>query len=133
MQCRRKTLWLSSDYRLRQLFEIADVMSEGEVQSEDDARGIYYGTTSVRLPTVSHGGAIPDEDAGLLAELLRSDPHARVRAIRIACREAQVRARSPLAQVRAEVLVHRDRQGIRFDVDVEARLLQERSRSEGSR
>ena len=82
-------LWQSADYRLRELFEAADVMSEGATRSEPDG-ATYYGSTSVLLPFVSHGGAVPRERAREIARLIASDPHARIRAIRIAFSFASV-------------------------------------------
>jgi hypothetical protein len=114
-------LWQSADYRLRELFEAADVMSEGATRSEPDG-ATYYGSTSVLLPFVSHGGAVPKERAADIARLIANDPHARLRAIRIACLEAQVRSGAPIGRVRAELFVRRDARGIRVDVDVEARV-----------
>lgn len=115
----------SSDYRLRQLFERADVMSEGKVREEPDG-GTYYGSTSVLLPFVSQGGGVPDDQAVEVLRLLAADPHARTRAIRIACLEAQVRARSPIGRVRAELSLRRNRRGICIVIEVEARVFEER-------
>ena len=120
-------LWQSADYRLRELFEAADVMSEGATRSEPDG-ATYYGSTSVLLPFVSHGGAVPKERAREIAGLIASDPHARIRAIRIACLEAQVRSGAPIGRVRAELFVRRDARGIRVDVDVEARVFKNSER-----
>lgn len=117
---RRLELWQSADYRLRELFEAADVMSEGATRSEPDG-ATYYGSTSVLLPFVSHGGFVPAERATDIARLVASDPHARLRAIRIACLEAQVRSGAPIGRVRA-VFVRTDSRGIRVDVEVEARV-----------
>ncbi|HWA78335.1 MAG TPA: hypothetical protein VG937_38635 [Polyangiaceae bacterium] len=114
----------SSDYRLRELFEHADVMSEGKTRVEPDG-ATYYGSTSVLLTFVSRGGAVPDDGADEIVSLMSIDPHARVRAIRIACLEAQVRARAPIGRVRAEVAVRRDRRGVRMDVEVEARVFED--------
>jgi hypothetical protein len=116
----------SSDYRLRELFEHADVMSEGKTKDEPDGF-TYYGSTSVLLPFVSRGGKVPDERAEELLSVIALDPHARVRAIRIACLEAQVRARAPIGRVRAELFVRRDRKGLRIDVEVEARVFADAS------
>jgi hypothetical protein len=114
-------LWEAADYRCRELFESADVMSEGATRSEPD--GIfYYGSTSVVLPVVSCGGLIPDEQVDRVASALRGDPHARVRAIRIAYLEAQLRAQAPIGRLLADVVVRRDRSGVRLDVEVEARV-----------
>jgi hypothetical protein len=119
LRSRKLEFWQSSDYRWRQLFESADVMSEGATREEPDGP-VYYGTTSVLLPTVSEGGSLPDAQLAEAVQLLRSDPHARVRAVRIACLEAQLRASGPLGRVSAELSVRRDRRGVRVDVDVEA-------------
>jgi hypothetical protein len=109
----------TTDYRWRELFESADVMSEGAVRKEREG-SMYYGTTSVLLPYVSHGGHLPDELGLLVGRLLSCDMHARVRAIRIACREAQVRSPLPLGRVNAELVVRPDTRGLRIDVEVEA-------------
>jgi hypothetical protein len=122
---RRFDLIHCSDDQVRELFERADVISEGAVRRE--ALGCcYYGTSSVLLPSTTKGGLIPDEQRASLALQLQADPHARLRAIRIACREAQVRCGVDLGQVRAEVTVLVDRDGVRFDVDVEVMLLEAR-------
>jgi len=117
-------LWRSNDYRLRELFECADVMSEGAIRSEPDG-ATYYGSTSVLLPFASRGGAVPDELGQEIAQLVAADPHARLRAVRVACLEAQVRSGKPLGRVRAELAVRHDARGIRVDVDVEARVFTE--------
>lgn len=101
------------------MFEHADVMSEGACRTEATG-SVYYGSTSIVLALESQGGHIPDEAAGRIVRLLRFNPHARVRAIRIACREAQVRATVPLGQVRAELTFSQQDAGIIIDVDVEA-------------
>ncbi len=124
---RKLELWQSADYRLRELFEAADVMSEGRTRSEPDG-ATYYGSTSVLLPFVSHGGFVPSERAEDIARLVASDPHARLRAIRIACLEAQVRSGAPIGRVRAELFVRRDTRGIRVDVEVEARVFKNSER-----
>ncbi len=110
----------ASDYRVRQMFEQADVMSEGASQPDRTGR-VYYGTTSIVLPLESAGGHIPDDQLEAVFDVLRRNPHARVRAIRIACREAQVRCPQPLGQLRAELLFSRSRLGVKIDIDVEAR------------
>lgn len=119
----------SSDYRFRELFERADVMSEGKARSEPDGT-VYYGSTSILLRFASKGGTLPEEQAEQMLALLAVDPHARVRAVRIACLEAQVRARSAIGRVRAELLVRRDRNGLCVDVEVEARVFGDASTAE---
>jgi hypothetical protein len=120
---RKRTAELVSsvDYRWRELFEAADVMSEGATRDEPDGP-VYYGSTSVLLPRASQGGLVPDSEAEQVRKLLAIDPHARVRAVRIACLEAQLRAEGPLGRVRAELVVREDVRGIRVDIDVEARV-----------
>jgi hypothetical protein len=122
---RRLDLIKASDYRFRELFENADVMSEGKARDDPDG-ATYYGSTSILLLFTSKGGGVPDDAAEEFVALLRSDPHARIRAVRVACVEAQVRAHAPLGRVRAELFVRRDRKGVRVDVEVEARVLRER-------
>jgi hypothetical protein len=111
----------SSDYRWRELFECADVMSEGATRDEPDG-ATYYGSTSVLLPFASRGGGVPDELGADIVEVIAKDPHARLRAVRIACREAQVRSNARIGRVRAELYVRADAHGVRVDVDVEARV-----------
>jgi hypothetical protein len=126
VRSRQLCLWQSSDYRWREMFESADVMSEGATRDEPDG-AVYYGTTSVLISTVSKGGILPDDQLKQAIDLLRNDPHARVRAVRIACLEAQLRAKGPLGRVSAELYVRSDRRGVRVDVDVEASVVSERA------
>jgi hypothetical protein len=115
-------VWKCADYRWRELFEAADVMSEGAVRHELEGP-TYYGTTSVLLPFTSRGGLVPDELARDVARLASKDPHVRVRALRIAWREASVRSVHPIGRMRAEFVVRPDTRGIRVDIDVEAKVL----------
>lgn len=121
-------LWQSVDYRWRELFENADVMSEGAVRHEAGS-SVYYGSTSVLLQSGSRSGAIGDIPMAQLARILAADPHVRLRAVRVACLEAELRAPGPIGRVRAELFVRADRRGVRVDVDVEARLLADSARS----
>jgi hypothetical protein len=59
--------------------------------------------------------------------VIAGDPHARLRAVRIACLEAQLRSGGPIGRVRAELFVRRDPRGVRLDIEVEARVFDERS------
>jgi hypothetical protein len=124
---RNVELLQSSDYGWREIFESADVMSEGATRTEPDGK-TYYGSTSVLLPLFSNGGRIPDAHADQVAKLLEHDPHARLRAVRIACVEAQVRSVAPIGRVRAELCVRRVTRGIRVDVDVEAKVFEHATR-----
>jgi hypothetical protein len=121
LSARRVDLWQASDYRFRELFEAADVMSEGATKDESDGK-MYYGSTSIVLPFSSRGGFVPDDQAEPVARLLARDPHARLRATRIARLEAQVRSAAPIGRVRAELGVRVVTQGIQVSVEVEARV-----------
>jgi hypothetical protein len=124
LQRRSVELWQSADYRWRELFEKADVMSEGATRNEPDGP-VYYGSTSVLLPMVSLGGSVPDAQVDEVVRIIAADPHARVRAVRISCLEARLRSGGALGRVRAELFVRRDRRGVRVDVEVEARVFAE--------
>ncbi|HET9959002.1 MAG TPA: hypothetical protein VFQ61_31140 [Polyangiaceae bacterium] len=117
----------SSDYRIRELFERADVISEGKTRLEAET-AIYYGFSSILLKITSRGGLIPDVEAARVRALLARDPHARLRAVRIARVEAQVRAGSPIGRMKAELLVRLGEDGVLIDIDVEARVLEPRVR-----
>jgi hypothetical protein len=126
LRVRKVELWQSSDYRWRELFENADVMSEGATRSEPDGH-TYYGSTSILLLFSSRGGLVPDDQAEQVARILGRDPHARLRATRIARLEAQVRAAAPIGRVRAELGVAVVAHGIQVGVEVEARVHKELS------
>ena len=111
----------SIDYSWRELFEKADVVSEGAIRNEPDGP-VYYGSTSVLLATSLYGGGYAESDRDAVLQLLSADPHARVRAVRIACLEAQLRARRSIGAVRAELTIRTDTRGVRVDIDVEARV-----------
>jgi hypothetical protein len=76
---------------------------------------------------------LPDALGKDVLRLVSRDPHARVRAVRIACREARVRSVNPIGQIRAEVVVRSDPRGIRLDVEVEAVVVVDERRSSRSR
>lgn len=124
LSTRKVELWQSSDYRWRELFEGADVMSEGATRNEPDGQ-IYYGSTSILLPFSSRGGLIPDDQGEQVVRLLTRDPHARLRATRIARLEAQVRSAAPIGRVRAELGASLAPHGVQVSVEVEARVHQE--------
>jgi len=126
LSARKIELWQASDYRWRELFEAADVMSEGATRDEPDGK-MYYGSTSILLPFSSRGGLVPDDQAEPVARLLARDPHARLRATRIARLEAQVRSAAPIGRVRAELGVSVVAHGIQVGVEVEARVHKEPS------
>jgi hypothetical protein len=110
----------------RELLEKADVVSEGAVRKEVEG-SVYYGTTSVLLMPAAKGRKYSVEEVETLVLLLTADPHARVRAVRIACIEAQLRAGCDIGAVRAELTIRRDERGVRIDIDVEARVISDKT------
>lgn len=118
---RRVTLTAPSVGRWRELLDGADVMSEG--RSKDElGELVYYGSTSLLIASASGGGPLPDRWLADLARLLAHDPHVRLRALRVAQREALARADAPLGPIRAELVVSASPRGISLLVDVTARV-----------
>lgn len=109
------------DPRWRELFDRADVMSEGGARVEGGAR-TWYGSTSLIL-------SAEGESPALLAAVAERDPHIHVRAMRTARREAQVRAPGFLERVQCEIRVAAETGGVRIDVDVQAPLIERRTRA----
>jgi hypothetical protein len=124
--CSRHALLVRApEPRLRDLFDGADVLSEGCVRDEQSGR-VWYGSTSLIL------AAAPDEwDLRWLAALVERDVHVRLRAVRIAHREASLRAPTRLGRLACEMRVVPHGQGVRIDVDVQAPLI-ERSAGMGA-
>ncbi len=118
---RRRCLQLLAveDGPARQLIDGADVVSEGLARPEVSG-SVYYGSTSVLLLARSRGGAVPDADIATMAALLASDPHLRLRALRIAVREARARAPGEIGPVSAELEVSPSPAGVVITVDVVA-------------
>lgn len=122
---RTTTLLRAADPRWRELFEHADVVSEGSARQESAGR-VWYGSTSLILP-------LPDDaDPVMLASLVERDPHVRVRAVRTALREACLRAPTRLGRFSCEIRVAPDARGVRIDVDVQAPLIEGRVRARSS-
>jgi len=71
-------------------------------------------------------------DRDVLIRLVEADPHARVRAVRIACLEAQLRARQAVGPIRAELTIRTDPRGVRIDIDIEAPIIVESSTTRGN-
>lgn len=112
-----KTLFRGQDTRLREAFAAADLISEGAVR---EGSRTYYGTTSIVL-------AVPQHEREQTARLARECVHMRLRAVRLARREAEVRSQVPLGAARCEVKIVPDQSGLRIDVDLEAPLLRKAS------
>ncbi|MBL8743343.1 MAG: hypothetical protein JNK04_19665 [Myxococcales bacterium] len=100
---------------LRSWMDHADVVSEGRTNGDR-----YFGSTSIFLAWhkapegLSYGG-----DA---AHALLYDPHLRVRALRLARREAEARATGNLSSMSADLRTDFDARGMFVTVDVEAAL-----------
>lgn len=115
-------LLAGADGRWRELFDVADVVSEGASHGEGQARR-YFGSTSILLGT---GGALTPLELPLATKLASVDPHVRLRALRAARREAATRAGGPLGRVHAEISVRGVETGVIVHVDVEAEVAPER-------
>jgi hypothetical protein len=115
-------LVLSSDARWKQAFETADVVSEGAPRGERAERQ-YFGSSDIVLfvgPERAH------DTIEMLAAAIALDPHVRLRALRLARREAAQRAQGPLGCVRAEISVSACARGVSVHVELEARVFADR-------
>jgi hypothetical protein len=113
VRTRRRDLVAVTDALLRDLLERADVVSEG-----GDQGGSYYGTTSLIL-RVSRLESSQLDAPSLLAALAVC-PHLKLRALRVALREALARSRSELGTMRMEMHVDCRPTELVVTVDVEA-------------
>jgi hypothetical protein len=118
---RRLFVQTSSDPPWRELFERADVVSEGGARDEPQGR-IWYGSTSLVLP-----GSLGGPDTALLAALASRSVHVRLRAMRVAHREASLRAPGRLGRLVCEIHISPAAGGVRIDVDVQAPLIERRA------
>jgi hypothetical protein len=109
----------ASDGRFREMFEAADVVSEGSVRMTDGDL-TWFGTTSLVLAWPEDVRSADARD--FVAALAAQDPHVRVRALRVAHREASLRAPAPLGRAVCEMRAFVTTEGLRIDVDVEAPL-----------
>jgi hypothetical protein len=116
----------ATDARWRALFDDADTVSEGCVRDESTGR-TWYGSTSLIL-RIAPGDA-RGVDPALVATLAERDPHVRIRAVRIAHREACARAPGGLGRFTCEIRVASDARGVRIDVDGQAPLIERRART----
>lgn len=120
----QKTLYRGQDARWCEAFEKADLVSEGAVKSSTspvDNSSTYFGSTSILLN-------VPPRERERTAHLARDCVHVRLRAVRLARREAEVRSQGPLGVSRCEVKIVADPNGLRIDVDLEAPLLRKSTR-----
>lgn len=95
---------------LESLLAAADVVSEGA-----PIDGVWCGSTSIDLP-------LPADASTAQLRALTHDPHLRVHVLRLARREASVRAPGPIETLRCEVSQRTERSLLRIVVDVEAVL-----------
>jgi hypothetical protein len=121
VRTRHVRLLSTLDGRWRDVLEAADIMSEGTVRQEGD-RIVYYGSTSLLIRPRAAGGELPDDELEQVAALLRLDPHVRLRALRVAHREASVRAGSAIGGLSAELVITVSGQGVVVTIDVVARV-----------
>jgi hypothetical protein len=121
--------------RWKDLFARADILSEGCAREEPAGVGatsaarvtrVWYGTTSLILPA---DGA----DPALLAAVAERDVHVRLQALRVARREACLRAPARLGRLACEIQVKLDKRGVRIDVDMQAPLIEWNARSKLAR
>ena len=112
----------SSDARWAELFEKADIVSEGAPRDIGSKRS-YFGSTDIVLMA---GQDRPGSGEVDLASVAARDPHVRLRAVRMARREAAQRAGGPLDRLHAEITVSRGSRGVTVHVEVEAHVFPER-------
>jgi hypothetical protein len=104
----------------RVLFDAADAVSEGGARAEGTKR-IWYGSTSLILGLPASLG---EGERTFLVAVAERSLHVRVRALRVARREAQSRAPAALGRATCEIHVSADPRGLRIDVDVQAPLIE---------
>ena len=126
LRTHRALLVQTSEPPWRDLFERADVMTEGAAREEPTGR-TWYGSTSLVLAPIPEG-----QDADLFASLAARNAHVRVRAMRVAHREASLRAPGLLGRFMCEIHISPDNRGVRIDVDVQAPLIERRARARGT-
>ncbi len=118
----------ASDSLWAALFEHADVVSEG-LSSEEQGKLVYRGTTSVILLDDRYGGLLTVSQSAQMAKIAGSDPHLRVRLVRLAQREALSRVSQPLDCTYIEIIVRSDPRGICAEMDVFAQVFPLRGRA----
>jgi hypothetical protein len=117
-ETRQKLVVRTFETTWQDLFAKADVVSEGSVRDEPGGR-VWYGSTSFILRA-------PEESASMLVMLARRDVHFRLRALRMAHREASLRAPARLGRLTGEIRVDFREGAVRIDVDVQASLIERR-------
>jgi hypothetical protein len=109
-----------SDALWKALFEAADAVTEGAVVCEGRGQ-TWYGSTSLILALPAETSAA---ERAFIAEVAARDLHVRLRSVRLALREAQLRAPTTLGRSSCEIRVDGEPRGVRIDVDVQAPLIE---------
>jgi hypothetical protein len=120
---RRGDMVRTTEGRWRELFDAADMVSEGATKEEPDGDRTWYGSTSLILELPVETSL---EDRAQLLAIAQKDVHAHVHALRSAHREAQSRAPAMLGRITCELRFSDDPKGLRIDVDVQAPLIERR-------
>lgn len=112
--------------RMLYLIDSASVMSEGQMRS-DDSGTAYFGTTTLLFPLRTPGISLTEEDMADLKTAIEFDPLSRLAVLRIAYREATLRAGAPLDSIQAEIRSELVPRGLLVHVDVSAAALNQRA------
>jgi hypothetical protein len=123
LYCARTVQLVSGcDARWQALFETADIVSEGAPRGDDPHRE-YFGSTDILLLVQPER---PGDDIQTIANLVARDPHVRVRALRMARREAAQRAMGPMDRMWSEISVSASDRGVSVHVEVQAPVFPDR-------
>lgn len=105
---------------LRGWMEVADVVSEGRMNGDR-----YFGSTSIFLAwqKAPEGLSYESDATRAQRQALLHDPHLRLRALRLARREAEARATGNISSVSADLRANFDARGMFVTIDVEALVM----------
>jgi hypothetical protein len=123
---RNATFVRSEDAHWRDAFGQANILSEGKTEA-----GSYQGTTSIVLQIACAANDLSSTDPRtfLTVQLAEHCMHVRLRALRIARREAQHRAGRSLHPSRCDMQFLRVPGGVKIEVSVEAKVVERRTRA----
>jgi hypothetical protein len=114
------TLFTLSDDALREIMSTADVVSEGKT-STTGAELRYDGTTSIQI-SFSQFETDPRVTRATIIEVIAACPHLRLRATRIAHREAASRAHGMLSTLSSATSVSVSNERIAIVIEVSGRV-----------
>ncbi len=103
---------------VRRRIEEASTLSEGAIREESEGP-VWFGTTSLIVGL----GGVPLELHPAFHGLLTHDLHARARIVRLAHREASLRAPGTLGRLQCDIRFEKTSDAVRIDVDVQAPLI----------